>query len=95
LLPHLKNELRRTGILDVITRTTEGKDAALILIKQAIICIMHMENRVGEKIITMLLSIGAEMFQKERRAAALDDYIMMMQRYVCTRILGTRLHPKQ
>jgi hypothetical protein len=64
-------------------------------IKQAIICIMHMENRVGEKIITMLLSIGAERFQKERWAAALDDYIMMMQRYFCTRILGTRLHPKQ
>jgi len=56
---------------------------------------MHMENRVGEKIITMLLSIGAERFQKERWAAALDDYIMMMQRYFCTRILGTRLHPKQ
>jgi hypothetical protein len=94
LLPHLKNEIRLTGILDAITRTTEGKDVALILIKQAIICITW-RIMLEKKIITMLLSIGAERFQKERWAAALDEYITMMQRCVCTRIFGMRLYPKQ
>jgi len=95
LLPQLKTELRLTGILDVIARTAEGKDAALMLIKQAIICIMHMENHLGENLISMLLSTGAERFQKERRVASLDEYIMVKQRHVCTRILGAWLYPRQ
>jgi hypothetical protein len=58
LLPFVKFEHRLTGIQDAILRTAEGKGAALMLIKQAIPCIMHLENRVGEKLITILLSIG-------------------------------------
>jgi hypothetical protein len=95
LLQFLRTEQRLAGIHDAITRTTEGKEAALMLIKQAIPCIMHMENRVGEKVITMLLSVGAERFQKERRIASLDGYVERMQTIVRTRILGTRLRPKQ
>jgi hypothetical protein len=37
----------------------EGKNVALILIKQVVPCIMHTENHLGEKIITVLVSIGA------------------------------------
>jgi hypothetical protein len=32
----------------------------MISIQQAIPCILHLENRVAEKIITMLLARGAE-----------------------------------
>jgi hypothetical protein len=42
----------------------EGKEAMLLLIMQAIPCIMHLKNRVGETIITVLLSLGAELFQR-------------------------------
>jgi hypothetical protein len=44
LLPYLMMEQRLKGIKESIERTKEGKESALILIKQAIICIMHMEN---------------------------------------------------
>jgi hypothetical protein len=40
-------------------RTNEGKEAVLILIKQIVPCIMHTKNRVGQKIITVVISIGA------------------------------------
>jgi hypothetical protein len=60
----LKLELQLELISQAIKRGDEGKEAALILILQAIPCIMHLENRVGEKLITVLLSLGAEMVQK-------------------------------
>ena len=53
-------------IKEAILRSGEDKEAALILIKQAIPCIMHLENRGGEKIITIILSIGAERYQLGR-----------------------------
>ena len=56
---------------------------------------MHMENRVGEKLINMLLSIGAARFQSERQIVSLDGYIERIQMIVRCRILGTRLRPKQ
>ena len=66
-----------------------------MLIKQAIPCIMHMENRIGEKIITMLLAIGAKRFQRGSRSMSLKNYIEHMERIVRNQILGTRLRPKQ
>ena len=48
-----------------IDRSAEGKEAALILIKQAVPCIFHLENRSGEKIIQMILSAGAEEYNKK------------------------------
>jgi hypothetical protein len=36
-------------IMQAISRGDEGKEAALMLISQAIPCIMHLENRVGER----------------------------------------------
>jgi hypothetical protein len=95
LLPYVKTEHRLSRIQDAILRTAEGKEAALMLIKQAIPCIMHMENRIGEKIITMLLAIGAKRFQRGSRSISLKNYIEHMERIVRTRILGTRLRPKQ
>jgi hypothetical protein len=95
LKQQLMIEQKLSLIKEAISRTEEGKDAALILIKQAIICIMHLENRVGEKLITMLLSIGANKFQREHGAETLVQYVKEMENLVQTRILGTRIRPKQ
>jgi hypothetical protein len=88
-------EQRLTGIQEAISRTAEGKDAALILIKQAVPCIMHLENRSREKIITVVIYIGAARYLFERNIASLAEYAERIQRIVQTHILGTRLRPKQ
>jgi hypothetical protein len=79
LLPLVKFEHWLTGILDASIHSAEGIDAALILIKQAIPCIMHMENCVGEMLITMLLFIGGKRFQRESRVVSIENYIEHMQ----------------
>jgi len=91
---HLIIEQKLSLIREAILRTEEGKEAALMLIKQAIVCIMHLENRVGEKLITILLSIGANKFQRENATESLARYVEEMENIVQTRILGTRLRPK-
>ncbi|MFN9983176.1 MAG: hypothetical protein ACK53Y_24830, partial [bacterium] len=73
-------------IREAILRTEEGKEAALMLIKQAIVCIMHLEDRVGEKLITILLSIGANKFQRENATESLARYVEEMENIVQTRI---------
>jgi hypothetical protein len=95
LKQRLVMEQKLSLIKEAICRTREGKEASLILIKQAIPCIMNCENRGGEKIITMLLSSGANKFQRENRAVTLDHYIERIENIVQTRILGTRTRPKQ
>ncbi len=95
LKQRLVMEQKLSLIKEAICRTREGKEASLILIKQAIPCIMHCEKRGGEKIITMLLSSGANKFQRENRAVTLDHYIERIENIVQTRILGTRTRPKQ
>lgn len=66
-----------------------------MLIKQAIPCIMHLENCSGEKILTMLVVIGAERYQLRRLGAFLDDYVMHVELIVRTQILGMQWRPKQ
>jgi len=78
-----------------VERSEHGKAAALMLIEQAIPCIMHLESRVGEKILTMLLSIGAKLYQERRSAGNIAEYIAQVERIVSTRILGTQWRPKQ
>jgi hypothetical protein len=95
LKQHLLIEQKLAIIKEAISRTEEGKDAALILIKQAIPCIMHLENRGGEKIITIGLSIGANKYQRENRTERLDGFVEQIENLVRTRILGTRVRPKQ
>jgi hypothetical protein len=77
-----------------IARGEERKNAAQILISQVIPCIMHLENRVGEKLITVLLSIGAELYQKHNSRGLLQ-LVKGVQDLVNTRLLGTLMFPKQ
>jgi hypothetical protein len=65
-------ELQLELIVQAIKRGDEGKDAALILICPAIPCILYMENRVGEKLRTMVLSLGAELFQQQQMHSLLQ-----------------------
>jgi hypothetical protein len=60
----LKVEAQLERIIQAISRGEKGKEAALILISQAIPCVTHLENRVGEKLITVLLALAAEAYQK-------------------------------
>jgi len=82
-------------IKQAIDRSEIGKAAALLLIKQAIPCIMHSENRVGEKILAMLLSIGANLYQQRRAASNINDFIAQVESIASTVILGTEWRPKQ
>lgn len=94
LLPYLMMEQKLAGIQEAISRTNEGKEAALILIKQAIPCIMHKENRGGEKIITVVIHLGAAKFLKERSITSLSEYADGITRIVQRQILGTFIRPK-
>jgi hypothetical protein len=94
LKSHLMIEERLRRLQEAIQRTDEGKEAALLLIKQVVLCIMHAENRVGEKIITVLLSIGAALHQSERASDSLARYAENVEHLVQKRILGTERRPK-
>jgi len=94
LRAHLLIEQRLERIKEAIERTREGKEAALILIKQAVPCIMHTENWVGEKIATVLSAIGAAEYQSDRGSDNLDLYAQRVEEVVQTRILGTIHRPK-
>ena len=85
----MKLELQLELISQAIKRGDEGKEAALILILQAIPCIMHLENRVGEKLITVLLSLGAEIVHRRRRSQSLQSFATTIMEIVNTRVLGT------
>ncbi len=91
----LKTEVKIDQIMQAVERGEEGKEAAMILLEQAIPCIMHLENRVGEKILTVLLSLGADLFQRRRRVKSLTNYANGVQHIVNTTCLGTRHRPKQ
>ncbi len=95
LKQHLMIEERIGRIKEAILHTDEGKEAALILIKQAIPCIMHLENRAGEKIITIVLYIGAIRFQQENRSDNLERYVKQIEDLIQIQILGTAIRPKQ
>ena len=60
----------------------------MILNEQAIPCVLHMENRVGEKMLQLLLIDGAN--ERDCDKAALNKMISAVNDTVNTKILGTR-----
>ncbi len=87
-------EVKLERIQESISRGDEGKETAQMLISQIIPCIMHLENRVGEKLITVLLARASEAYQK-RNTRGLQCFAARIQEIVNTRILGTVYRPKQ
>jgi hypothetical protein len=91
----LKVEQKLDIITQAISRGEEGREAALMLISQAIPCIMHMENRVGEKLITVLLAMAADKYRQRTNIKTLTRFAANIQSIVNTRILGSVVRPKQ
>jgi hypothetical protein len=58
------------------------------MIELLIPCILHLENRVGEKIITMILRKGMERYKGQS-----THYISKMQRIIQCNVLGSELSP--
>jgi len=92
----LKVEQRLEIIIQAINRSGEGKEAALILIAQAIPCIMHLENPVGEKLKTVLLAIAAEIYREKKTSTTTINtrFANNIPSIVNTRILGSMHRPK-
>jgi hypothetical protein len=82
-------------IQQALERSEEGKEAALILIKQAVPCILHFENRVSEKIIVFILDVAAKLYQSISTRQSLADWSKIIEHLVNTVILGTAVRPKQ
>ncbi len=62
------------AIEEAVSWTDEGKKTTLMFIKQVILCIMQLENHGREKVITYVIYLGAERYQKERNIATSDGY---------------------
>jgi hypothetical protein len=88
----LRNLLVVEQKIDMISQATsrgeEGKETAMILISQAIPCIMHFENRVGEKIVTVLLAMAANKYQERSNIRSLTQFATIAQNIFNTKILG-------
>ena len=63
-------------------------EGSMILIEQAIPCILHMENRVGEKMLKLLLIDGAN--ERDSDKSALSEMIEQVNEVVNSQILGTQ-----
>jgi len=81
-------------VMQSISRGEEGKEAALLLISQVIPCIMPLESRVDKKVITVLLSLGAQLYRMGNTRGLLH-LAKSIQELVNTRILGMLFNPKQ
>jgi hypothetical protein len=98
----LIHEFRVQSLLDEV-KHSEGVGLALFLVMQAVPCILHCENRVAIKILTMLLIEGFSNAQagnimrqygnsKKNRC---KHYIDMVQRIMNTQLLGDEFDPVQ
>ncbi len=99
----LRNELQSEKKLrELLVRLNHSKrDAnALFLLIQTLPCILHMENRMGIKIITMLFVKGLSSAMKKElygdvpsEASRIDKYFETIQSIVNKNILGSELSP--
>jgi hypothetical protein len=80
----------------------EGTGVALFLVMQAEPCILHCENRVCLKILTMLLIEGysnAEAgmilsdYNARNKKVRCEEYMRWLQKIINTRILGDEFDP--
>ncbi len=95
LKQYLMVEQKLNMIVSAISRSEEGKETVMILILQAIPCVMHLENNVGKKLIMVFLAMGAERFHQEKGVRSLKQFARNVNHIVNTRILGTVSHPKK
>ena len=96
------NELRCRDVTHMLA-DSEPKDQAMYLVLQAVVCILHLENRVGLKSIESILRSGLS----NARQGTLDwivatsinrcqeEYVERITTIMCTEILGTTTAPSQ
>ena len=102
LRQQLKTE-RRLEELQHMLMHSEPRDKAMYLVLQAVVCILHLENRVGLKSIESILRSGLSLALqgtltwtssnslKKRQ----DEYVKCITDIMQTRILGTPTAPSQ
>ena len=66
----------------------------MMKICQAIPCILHLENRVGEQILKMLLIESLEIHDG-KSLALIDEYSNNFERIINTEIIGSHYDPSQ
>jgi len=97
----LHHETQIRQLLDQVSHC-EGVGVALFLVLQAVPCILHCENRVCLKILTMLLIEGysnaeagliLRYFNALNKKARREEYIKRIQRIINTKILGDEFDP--
>ncbi|KAI2511868.1 hypothetical protein MHU86_2600 [Fragilaria crotonensis] len=102
LRQQLVNEQRTRDITRMLA-DSEPKDQAMYLVMQAVVCILHLENRVGLKCIESILRSGLSHARKglldwtvakgvSRRQ---DEYVHRITSTIGTQILGTAMAPSQ
>jgi hypothetical protein len=102
----LRQELmreQRTSEIKRMLAAGEPKEKAMYLVLQAIVCILHLENRVGLKSIESILRSGLSNAQKgnlewtESNGAnkRQEDYVQRITTIIQTQILGTATAPSQ
>ena len=102
LRKELLNE-RRVRDLRQMLKESEPRDKAMYLVLQAVVCILHLENRVGLKSIESILRSGLsnatqgnlEWIQSTAIKKRQDEYIQCITNIIQTKILGTFSAPSQ
>ena len=62
LKKYLIEEAHIDYVLVALERSRSTKDAALIIVEQAIPCVLHMNMRITEKFVSLLLQEGLNMY---------------------------------
>jgi hypothetical protein len=102
LRQQLLNEQRVQDLQHMLTHSAP-REKAMYLVLQAVVCILHLENRVGLKSIETILRSGLSNAMKgilewtvstgiQKRQ---DEYVKCITEIVQTRILGTLSAPSQ
>ena len=98
----LLNE-QRARDLSLMLKESQPKERAMYLVLQAVVCILHLENRVGLKSIESILRSGLSNAQKGildwTTASGVqhrqDQYVQRISRIIGHKILGTAVAPAQ
>ena len=98
----LVNEQRICDIQHMLTHSAP-RDKAMYLVMQAVVCILHLENRVGLKSIEMILRSGfsnategaLEWIASTGIQKRQEHYVARVTNIIQTRILGTESAPSQ
>jgi hypothetical protein len=93
LLPCLDNENQLNQLNKVLTVATPDT-AAFYLLLQAVPCILHLENRIWLKILTLLFSEGMTK-RCQNRPSLILKYANDVEEIVNSKILGTEDNPAQ